>query len=171
MKKLIVVAMLMVLGIAAPAHAAYKAIPNTSSKALLEINQQVAATRAYLVTQRALMVAPTVNAAVLKAVIQHFSVVIPTLTTLAATPGLAAYAKDQLNNPNYDIAAEFSAMRKTMVAAMTGLIQMFPNNPSGLLLYELVSPAGIFTTITFTSAQAAPAVALIDAVIATIETE
>ena len=167
MRKLIILAILLV--IATPAGAAFKATVVVAEGAFSQIRRQAAGTKQYLLVQRALMVAPTVSASVPLAVIQHLSTVIPSLTTLAATPGLAAYAKTQLNDTNYDIVAESNAMRTGMVNTMANLITMFPKDGNGFLLYQTIDAAGVITTRTFTAAQVAPAVALIDTLIATID--
>lgn len=46
------------------------------------------------------------------------------LNTLSTTPGLAAYAQDQENDPAYDVAAEFTGM----LAAITGAITWMDTN-------------------------------------------
>lgn len=48
----------------------------------------------------------------------------------AATPGLAQYAKDQLNDPAYDIVAEYNAMRSAAVALRDWLDANIPAEPT-----------------------------------------
>lgn len=110
----------------------------------------------------------TVTADIPISVIQHFGQVIQILDALASTPGLATYAKAQVNDSNYDIAAEYTAMRTAMVNARDNLISGFPKDGNGFLLYQTLSAQGQIQFRTFTAAQMASAVTLIDAVIATI---
>lgn len=153
----------------APAYAAFKATGVAAEGALSQIRRQAAATKTFLLTRRALMVAPTVSATVPRSVIDHLAQVIPVITTLSQTPGLVEYAKSQLSDVNYDIGAEFTAMRKLMVAALNGLIAAFPKDANNFVLYEMINASGIFTPRTFTDKEVAPAVVLMDAVINSIE--
>jgi len=159
----------LLLGIAMPSHAAFKATTVAAEGALSQIRRQAAATKQFLVTRRALMVAPTVSSTIPLAVIEHLAQVIPALTTLAATPGLLAYAQAQLSDPTYDIVAEFNAMRTMMISTRDNLITMFPKDANNFILYQTINAAGILTPRTFTAAQVAPAVALMDTLIATID--
>ena len=132
------------------------------------IRRQAVATKQYLQAQRALMVAQSVDSLVPIAVIQHFGQAIALLDVQAAAPGLAAYAQQQVNNPSLDIVAEYNAMRSAMVAARDNLIGMFPKDGSGFLLYQTLNADGSISRRIFTAAQVAPAVTLMDNVIATI---
>lgn len=147
---------------------AFNATQTAAEDAFRRLRTQAGASRTYLQGQRALMVAPTCSALVPLAVIQHFASVIDLMTTLAQTPGLAAYARAQFDDPGYDVAAEFLAMRTAMVSTRDSLIDLFPKDGNGFLLYQTISPTGALGARTFTAAQVAPAVALIDTVITTI---
>lgn len=48
----------------------------------------------------------------------------------ASTPGLAQYAKDQLNDQTYDIVAEYNAMRTAAIALRDWLDANIPAEPS-----------------------------------------
>lgn len=168
MKRFLLI-LVILTAIPVPAHAVFKASTVAVEGALSKIRQQAAATKTYLQAQRGLMVAPTVSAAVPRSVISHLATVIPMLTTLAATPGLVTYARAQLNDNTYDIATEFTAMRTRMVSVLDNLVAMFPKDGNGFVLYETLDADGVFTVRTFTSAQVAPAVALLDTLIASIE--
>lgn len=146
----------------------FNASPPVLDSAFQAIRMQARDSKVYLQNQRALMAAPSCSALVPYQVIKHFAVVIPALNTWAATQGLVAYAQQQVNDPSYDIAAEFTAMRNAMVSARDGLIGMFPKDGSGFLLFLSLDALGNDVVRTFTQAQLAPAVSQIDAVIATI---
>ena len=156
------------LAIAAPVGAQFRATTIATESALTRLRSQAASTRAFLQRQRALMVAPTVDATVTLAVIQHLAQMIPVLTALAGTPGLAEYARAQLNDPGYDIVAEFTAMRAQLINLRNSLMGAFPTS-GGFLAYEQLDGTGVKVTRTFTAAQMAAGVVLMDAAIATIQ--
>lgn len=139
-----------------------------AAQAFSQLVTQANASKQYLLGRRALMVAPTCDAAVPLSVIQHFMQVVPMINTWAATPGIAAYAQSQYDDPGYNVVSEFVTMRDAMTAALNGLQSAFPADGSGWLLYQKFT-AGVLTNRTFTAAQLAAAVSLIDAVIAAIE--
>lgn len=141
----------------------------SAAEAFKNLKTQAGATKQYLQTQRALMVAATCNSAVPLAVIQHLGQARTLMAGWAATPGLAAYASAQYDDPAYDVAAEFVAMRDAIVSARDTLIAMFPKEAgTGFILYQTIQADGSLAFRTFTAAQLAGAVAQIDSVIATI---
>lgn len=139
-----------------------------TEQAFDRLRTQAASSKIYLTSQRAVMVLASVPASVPVAVIQHLGQVVITMNALAATPGLAQYAKDQVNDQTYDVVAEFNTMRDAMVAARDNLIGMFPKDGSNFILYQTFNADGSIAIRNFTAAQVAPAVALIDVVIASI---
>ena len=147
---------------------AFKATQLSASQAFKNLQTQAGATKQYLQTQRALMVAPTCNSGIPVAVIQHLGQVDGLMTTWAATPGLAAYARAQYDDPLYDVVAEFTVMKTAITSAKDTLIAMFPKDANGFILYQTIQPNGSISFRTFTAAQLAGAVAQTDSVIATI---
>jgi len=71
--------------------------------------------------------------------------------TLVQTPGLQAYAQDQISNPGLDLVAEYQAMRSSVVAVR-----------------DWIASNGDTLGMTVTPAEAAPFVALADAMILTV---
>ena len=169
--KAYLLAIFLALSIAAPAQAQFNASGQTTEDAYSQIRRQASATRAFLVTNRALMVVAQVNSTVPLAVIAHLSGVITRLDALASTPGLPQYAKDQHANQAYDVTAQYTTMRNLMVSVRDNLITMFPTNGGtpAYLIYETLSATGVRGTRNFTAAQVAPAVTAIDALIAAIQ--
>jgi len=166
--KRITLALLTVLALSPPAYAAFRTAP-AAAPALAQIQAQAKTTKSYLTTKRAEMVLPTVNAMVPLAVIQHLASAIPRLNALAATPGLLQYAKDQYNDQAYNVAAEYTAMANAMTAVLNNLVATFPKDGTNTYLaYEIINGVGQITQRTFTAAQLAPAVALVDTLLATI---
>jgi hypothetical protein len=60
-------------------------------------------------------------------------------------------------------------MRNAMVSARDTMIADFPKDANGWLLYQQMNANGTLTLRNFTGAALAPAVALIDAVISSIQ--
>lgn len=132
------------------------------------LQTQAAATKQYLTAQRTAMQAATCDAAIPISVIQHLGSVDAQMAAWAATSGLAAYAQSQYNDPAYDVVSEYTTMHAAIVSAKNQLITMFPKDGSGFLLYQTLNANGTITNRTFTSAELAAAVTLINAVIAAI---
>jgi hypothetical protein len=132
------------------------------------LQRQAAATKTYLQNQRVFMVAATCNADTPLSVIQHLGQVSILMATWATTPGLAQYARDQYNDPTYDVVAEFNAMKSAIDTARDTLITAFPKDAGGFILYQKINPDGSILLRTFTSAQLAGSVAQVDSVIAAI---
>lgn len=129
---------------------------------------QVAASRQYITTQRGLMAQSPCDALVALAVIQHFGSAVAIFNTISATPGIVNYARTEASDQAYDVVAEFTAILNAMTSARDTLIGMFPKDGSGFLLYQTLNANGTVSTRTFTAAQLAPAVALLDSVIAVL---
>ena len=147
---------------------AFKATTLIPAQAFEQIRSQALSLKSYLTTARASMAAPISSALIALEVIERLGQVIASMNALATTPGLAVYARDQVNDQSYDVAVEFDAMRVAMVAAKDNLAASFPKDASGFLLYQTLNANGTRATRTFTSAQMVSAVAAIDGVIATI---
>ena len=146
----------------------FRATSQEAAKAYTLIKTQAAATRAYLIAQRAAMQQATCDSNIVLVTIQHFGSVVAKLAAWAATPGLAQYAKDQENDQAYDVVAEFQTMNAALVNARDTLIGMFPKDGNGFLLYQTLNANGQVVSRTFTAAQLAAAVPLLNSAIATI---
>ena len=82
---------------------------------------------------------------------------------LAATPGLALYAQQQENDPTYDVAAEFTAMRATIATALSWMATNVPTSVTAVAPAEWTQNGPLIAT-TFTSAQTAPLRTLLQSV-------
>jgi parvulin-like peptidyl-prolyl isomerase len=150
---------------------AFIATQLSAAQAFDRLKTQASASKQYLATQRALMVAPSCDAQVPLSVIQHLGQVNALMSAWAGTPGLAAYAQAQYNDATYDVVAEFNNMKTAMQNAQTTLTNMFPKDasaPNPFILYQSIKADGTLLNRTFTAAQLAGAVSTIDSVIATI---
>jgi hypothetical protein len=86
-----------------------------------------------------------------------------------AVPGLAAYAREQVNDPALDIVAEYQTMAAQLVAVRDWIIANFPKDASGYLLYHQFDAAGKIVQRTLSSAQTAGLRTQLDALIATTD--
>lgn len=91
------------------------------------------------------------------------------LVRYAATPGLAAYAQAQINDPALDIVAEWNAMRTQMDAARDWAIANFPKDGSNWLLASQLNVHGRTMDRQFSTASLAAFRTQLDALIATID--
>jgi hypothetical protein len=87
---------------------------------------------------------------------------------LKTTPGLAAHAQEQENDPTYDVAAEFTAMLATLQAAEDALIAAIPRDGSGYLLLQTMNAQGDLGPRQFTPAQLNSIVPLFVAIVDSI---
>jgi len=137
-----------------------------AKRAFGRYENRIESSRQYLVSQRTKLQQATSDALTALAVIQHFGSVVSILTGLSVTPGIVQYAKNEASDQAYDIVAEFQTILAAMISARDTLIGMFPKDGNGFLLYQTLNADGTVATRTFTTAQLAPAVAIIDGVIA-----
>lgn len=127
--------------------------------------------RAYWVNAKALVTQSQVAADVLFNIAQNPSIVVPQIQALAQLPGLITYAQSAgaRNDPTYDPVAEFQAWRTALFAIRDQVINTFPKDPSGFLLFYQFNPDG--TTVIRSFASTLPAVVtlsgLIDQALAT----
>lgn len=87
--------------------------------------------------------------------------------TVAAIPGLAAYAKAQEGDVNYDVAAAFTAMTDAIDNVISWIITTIPTS-GGFVLLEEWTVDGVDVR-TFSTAQTANLRTQLDALIATID--
>lgn len=64
------------------------------------------------------------------------------LNAVKAITGIGQYAKDQENDQNYDVGAEFNALLATIDAAAAEIITTFPTDGSGFLLSHTLDASG-----------------------------
>jgi len=68
-------------------------------------------------------------------------------------PGIAQYAREQENDPNYDAVAEFNTLIAFIDTAISTITSTFPTDASGFLLAYKFNPDGTLTPRSFTAAQ------------------
>lgn len=89
------------------------------------------------------------------------------LPSLAATPGLAAYAQQQKNNAQLDVVSEFNALMATIDGVTSWISTNFPKDAGGALLERTLGTDGP-TEVLFSPSQTAGFRTQLDAVIAAI---
>ena len=88
----------------------------------------------------------------------------------ASTPGIAAYAQAQVNDPTLDVAADFTAMVNAIDATRAWVNTNFPVDANGYVLDRTRNfGTADFTQRTFSTAALATYRTMLDALIATID--
>ena len=89
--------------------------------------------------------------------------------SVAAIPGIGAYAQAQFADSNLDVVAEFTTMRNAATALRDWIVSNFPTDTnSGAVLVYTLDANGTLTELTFTTTQLATFRTQADAFTATI---
>lgn len=91
------------------------------------------------------------------------------LETYASTPGLGAYAQEQVNDENLNIVTEYQTMVGAIDDTVEWIVENFPADTNDYLLERKFQSDGRTTERTFTSAQLSGLSTQLDALIATID--
>lgn len=123
---------------------AFNATTITLRKGLDTLQEIAVQEKAYLGQWNAAL-AGTIDAQYALNIVANLDRVLATMDTLAALPGMAAYAQQQLGSANYDIAAEYSSMRSALDAVRAWLRTNIPSNAvtivNGTQTYATYAPA------------------------------
>lgn len=87
---------------------------------------------------------------------------------LSTTPGLAAYAQEQLDDNALNIATEFTSMQAAITAVLDWIKTNLPKDGSGYLLVRQIDGSNAVVDRQFTPAQTAGLRTVLDALAATI---
>lgn len=74
---------------------------------------------------------------------------------IRVTPGIAAYAQNEENDPTYDVVAEFTAMRTEAVGSRDWILTNFPTAPTGEIIKDTLETDGNITVRQFTPVETA----------------
>lgn len=88
---------------------------------------------------------------------------------IALIPGIAQYARDQFDDQDYDIVAEFQAMVGAMDDVITNITSTFPKSDSGEIEDRVLNSNGTITQRTFTAAQLSTLRGLLETLVAAID--
>lgn len=88
--------------------------------------------------------------------------------SLAATPGLVQYARDQYNDQTLDIVAEFQAMRAAVIGLRNWIFANIPKDANDVPLLQTLNADGTLSDRTVTPAQTAGFRTQAQAVLATM---
>jgi tartrate dehydratase beta subunit/fumarate hydratase class I family protein len=119
-------------------------------------------------TVRALCVAGPVDAIRMTTFESFLADKADAFTSLAAVSGLGAYAQTQLGNGTLNIAAEFTSMQAALNSVRNWIGTNYPKAASGEILERKFDAQGRTITNTFSTAQTAGLVTVLDALIAAI---
>ncbi len=90
------------------------------------------------------------------------------MAALSATPGLAAYAQAQENNPALNIVNEYNAMTSQIDSTVGWIVANFPQDVGGFKLAFSMAASGSLVYRSFDTATLATFRTTLDALIATI---
>lgn len=139
---------------------AFKASNVVPQEAYRIVKQAAVNLKANLQTANATMAAGVVGVPYLRALYERLADTNAQFDALKTTPGLAAYAQAQEDDPAYDVVAEFTAMQTAIVAA---LAWMDTNEPAQVSIEDFE------VTTTFSPGATAGLRSELAAVIATID--
>jgi len=91
------------------------------------------------------------------------------LAQVATTPGIAAYAQAQEDDPAYDVAAEFSALLSAVDEAVSTVVNAVPKDGNGYLLVNNINPDGTLVPREFSAGALSGVRTALDAIVAAIE--
>lgn len=138
------------------------------TEAYARLREQASAAQKYLLNRKTLMQQPTCDARVIVQLVETHCRTVIARIDLWSVPGLQEVARTLWNDPAYDVLTDIAATRAAYVNLRDTLMQRFPKNANGFLLYEQFTADGSITTRTFTSEELADAIPIIDAVIAAL---
>lgn len=124
--------------------------------------------KVYAIKTNTVMAAGSVSANVVLNVMSNMKDAIIKWNTVRQLPGMAQYAKDQFNNQNIDIVAEFTTMREAAIEVRDWVIATFPKSAGGFIERVTLESDGSITTRSFTPIVTAPLRTRLDVLIATI---
>ena len=90
------------------------------------------------------------------------------LDAVKSTPGIATYAKEQEDDPAYDVVAEFTALLAAIDAVIAEIVTTMPTDGSGFLLLNQFDVDGALIPRNFTPVQLASLRTLLDVVTASV---
>lgn len=143
--------------------------PNTLAQALTSISAIAGSIKSAATTLRASSVAGPVSSTNIIAYVGNLAAQRDQIAVLAATPGLAQYAKDQYANSGLDIAAEYTALIARIDATVAWVTTNHPKAGSGEILERKWLPDGRTQSNTFDTAALATFRAQLDLLIAQID--
>lgn len=91
-----------------------------------------------------------------------------TLDGYVTTPGLLAYAQNELNDATINLSAEFTTMRTQIVATQDWIVANFPKDAAGNLAVYAFDANKRYTDINLTSGQLTAFKTQLNALVATI---
>jgi hypothetical protein len=117
---------------------------------------------------RALSLAGTLPSANVLALVSFLADAKIEFARVSSVPGLAAYARAQVDDPALDIAAEFTNMVSTLDGTIGWIVTNFPKDAGGFLLAQTILASGRTQDRIFTAAATATLRTQLDALIAAI---
>ncbi len=125
-----------------------------SGEAFRESQNLAANIRKQAVEGIAFMAANSVSANSIIGIRRKFISAKDEFNRFAAVPGIADYARNQHNDPSYDVIAEYTLMKTAIDGVITWIADNFPADDDGYILKDQLTPTGTDVRA-FTSAATA----------------
>jgi hypothetical protein len=142
----------------------WDASTTTLSEAVRNTDLQALSLKTDLIRVRALITSSAQSRRAIHTLISRIQTAIDVWDEAASVPGIQAFVREQKNNPTLDVAAAFASMRDPAVALQAAIYNVFPRDAgTGAVLMQIDTPQGQIVDLTFTVAQMAGFLSLIDA--------
>lgn len=140
------------------------------SEALRAIQNQRAWLKVVVLPPMAQVLAGNVNTAQLLQFVDNLKAALQVMQAQVNAAGapLAAYAQEQINVPGYDPAADHNTLVGQLNSCINWVTTNFPKDAGGFMMGYTLNADGSRTMATFTSAQTAQLLTLINAAQATL---
>ena len=131
----------------------FPASTNTAASALTALRQSAARLKTYANNAKILITSNSVSANQILEIMVQFQTALQEWNEVAATPGLADYAKIQFNNANLDIVTEYNNMVSAAQNVISWVQENFPKDSNNYLLKDKFDSTSGLTVRIFTTSQ------------------
>lgn len=125
----------------------------TATQALTEITNLAARAKGLATTHKTKAIAGTLDGEELYNLFEELRGIHTQMNTLSKTSGLAGFAKEQFNDQNLNIVAEFNTMNTALDAIIVKLISFIPKDADGYVAVKKIEADRTTTSRPYTSKQ------------------
>lgn len=122
-------------------------------KAYQQAQNESIRVKVFATQARNALIAGNVSANAVLQIMSNMKSSIELWDSVSSLPGIAQFAKDQQDDPDYDVVAEFLAMKNEAVATRDWVITNFPKSAGDFIEKDTLEADGAITVRFFTPAQ------------------
>lgn len=126
---------------------------NGLGKAYQKAQNESIRVKAFATQARNALIAGNVSANAVIQIMSNMKSSIELWDSVSSVPGIAQFAKDQQDDPAYDVVGEFLVMRTEAVATRDWVIANFPKSAGNFIEKDTLEADGAITVRQFTPAQ------------------